>query len=152
MVKKLHRGFTLTEDHILEYMRDSVKTLVKYKMMKVIDEEEMIYDSIKLENTIDDLTKSADWFLKFLEADEKDHIFWSKLALSILEEMNVKPTKRDMRGIYQGLSSVCIIMSTDWLPDGKSAKQFKHLDKGVLQAGYDRYIKMNNGFISLCKR
>ena len=140
------------EERLLAYVRESMKTLIKYKMVKVIDEGEMIYDQIKLENTINDLTRSADWFIKFLEADEKDHLFWSKLALSILEEMNVKPTKRDMRGIYMGLSSVCIMMSTDWLPDGKSAKQFKHLDKDVLQVGYDRYIKMNNGFISLCKR
>ena len=67
--------------------------------------------------------------------------------------MNVKPTKRDMRGIYMGLSSVCIMMSTDWLPDGEASKNpnFK-MDKDVLQAGYDRFVKMNNGFISLCKR
>ena len=145
-----------SDEEILNYMRSSVSTLVKYKMIKVIDEAEMIYDSIKLENVINDVTRSPEWFIKFIEADENnDYTFWSKLALDVLDEMNVKPTKRDMRGIYQGLSSICIIMSTDWLqPDGRATKQFKDCKdaKGICEAGYDRFVKMNKGFISLCKR
>ena len=89
-----------SDEELLNYMRSSVSTLVKYKMIKVIDEAEMIYDSRKLENVINDVTRSPEWFIKFLEADENnDYTFWSKLALDVLDEMNVKPTKRDMRGI-----------------------------------------------------
>lgn len=140
----------------LDYVKQSMQTLVKTKMVKIIDADEMIYDQRKLEDVIDEVRSNPKWFMKYLDTETNDHVFWSRTVLDIVEKMNVKPRKQDMRGIQQGISTVCILMSSDWLPTGepykKMKKQFPKMGKKVLNAQYEQLIKMHNGFLSLCKQ
>ena len=125
-------------------------------MVKIIDADEMIYDQRKLEDVIDEVRSNPKWFMKYLDTETNDHVFWSRTVLDIVEKMNVKPRKQDMRGIQQGISTVCILMSSDWLPTGepykKMKKQFPKMGKKVLNAQYEQLIKIHNGFLSLCKQ